>query len=540
MTTLRTTIILLACSLTLAAQGAVRLPSLLSDGMVLQRDVPNKIWGTADAGESITVRWQKKTYTTTADDNGAWSVLLPATKAGGPYALLVGDQQVSNILVGDVWLCSGQSNMELPVSRVTDMFADEIAAYENDKIRQVIVPREVNFHAPQDDIAAAAWHPATKEYVMSFSALAYFFARALYEKTGIPVGIINAAWGGTPIEAWMSEEALAAYPQYVNAKKIYDDDAYCEQIKDVERKSYARWSGVLYATDEGRQATPVWYDATLDDSNWQTIGMFDKEWGSNGRSAGGGSHWLRQTVTLSKEWDGTAATLRLGCIVDADSVYVNGRFVGSTGYQYPPRIYAIPAGLLHEGDNNITVRIISNGAHPSFVPEKPYKLVRQTADGSSDEVPLSTTWKYHLGTAMPNAPGSTFFCYKPICLYNAMIAPLRHCALSGVLWYQGESNVGRRNEYAALLTTMMADWRQTFNNDTLPFYIIELADFLAKDDTWGRQAWAAMRVEQGRAAAQTDNAYLIKNDDLGEWNDIHPLDKKTLAGRIIEKMYEEK
>ena len=261
--------------------------------------------------------------------------------------------------------------------------------------------------------------------------------------------------------------------------------------------------------------------------------MFSRTWGNNGLNPIAGSHWLRQNVEIPQTWSDKEVTLRLGCIIDADSVYVNGTFVGTTGYQYPPRIYRIPAGTLKPGVNNITVRIISNGGQPRFVQEKPYKLICD-----NESIDLKEEWKYRLGTPMPSAPNMMFFCYKPVCLYNAMIAPLQHYTLRGTVWYQGESNVSRRNEYATLLTTMIADWRRTFGQPESPFYIVELADYLSKEDISGRKAWAEMRLEQAKAAQATPNAFLIRNSDLGEWNDIHPLDKKTLGNRVADKVLE--
>ena len=257
------------------------------------------------------------------------------------------------------------------------------------------------------------------------------------------------------------------------------------------------------------------------------------DWGTNGLNPINGSHWFRKEVEVPQDWDGKEATLRLGCIVDADSVYVNGTFVGTVSYQYPPRIYTIPAGVLKAGKNTVTIRLISNNGYPHFVKEKPYKIVC-----GNEEVSLQGEWKYRLGASMPPAPGMMFFCYKPVCLYNAMIAPLQNYSICGVLWYQGESNVDRRNEYAALLTAMIADWRNTFGNPELAFYIVELADFLSRDDVSGRQAWAEMRKEQAKVAETNRNTRLIRNSDLGEWNDIHPLDKKTLGQRAAESALE--
>lgn len=514
--------------------GKVVLPTVIGDNMVLQRDAEVKLWGRADAGETVTVQYvNKKRYTTQADGEGRWTITLPAVKAGGPYKLQINDITVDNVLFGDVFLCSGQSNMELPVYRVTDMFAEEIAAYENPMIRQIAVPQTVNFKEPQEDIAPAEWKLLDRENVMGFSALAYFFAKELYARNGVPVGLVHSSWGGTPVESWMSDKALEPYPVYLNEKRVYEDDAYREAVKRLEGWNFARWNEALDAADEGLNKEQPWFSAELDDSGWRTVDMFGRDWGNNGLNPTAGSHWLRKSVTIPAEWEGKEATLRLGCVVDADYVYVNGVFVGTTGYMYPPRIYKVPASVLHAGENVVAVRVVSNGGQPSFVKEKPYKIIC-----NGDEVSLEGEWKYRLGAPMPSNFGMTFFHYKPVCLYNAMIAPLAGLAFKGAVWYQGESNVGRRNEYADLLTAMMADWRETFDAPQLPFYIVELADYLPKEDVWGRKAWAEMRAVQAEAAERDGNAVLIRNSDLGEWNDIHPLDKKTLGIRVAEAVAE--
>ena len=539
--------VLLCLCATSMVNAKVKLPALISDGMVLQREQPIKVWGTADAGESVQVKFLKNatptgvkggklkaTSTPKTKKNGQGPPPLPAMKPGGPYILQVNDIELKDILVGDVWLCSGQSNMELPVSRGTDMFRDEISAYENTNIRQLKVPNIFNFHAPQTDLPDyVAWKPLTQENVMNFSALGYFFAKAMYEKNNIPVGLINSSWGGTPVEAWISEEGLKEFPKYINDKRQYEDDAYLKSIKQTEGFSFYRWNTSLYRGDAGLHEATPWYAANYNDKDWKTVDLFSTDWGTNGLNPINGSHWFRKEVEVPQDWNGKEATLRLGCIVDADSVYVNGTFVGTVSYQYPPRIYTIPAGVLKAGKNTVTIRLISNNGYPHFVKEKPYKIVC-----GNEEVSLQGEWKYRLGASMPPAPGMMFFCYKPVCLYNAMIAPLQNYSICGVLWYQGESNVDRRNEYAALLTAMIADWRSTFGNPELPFYIVELADFLSRDDVSGRQAWAEMRKEQAKVAETNRNTRLIRNSDLGEWNDIHPLDKKTLGQRAAESALE--
>lgn len=517
-----------------AVRSEVKLPALIGDGMVVQRNQPVKLWGTAEPGEKVTARLStsKKTYTTEADTEGNWKMALPTLPAGGPYTITVNEREIKNVLSGDVFLCSGQSNMELPVNRVTDMFADEVAAYENGSIRHFLVPQVTSFHGPLTETAAAEWKECNAANVMNFSALAYFFAKDLYDTTGVPVGIINSSWGGTPVEAWISEGTLSAWPEKVAQKKIYEDDGYRERSKKLEGENYYRWNSELDSTDPGLTSDVKWYAENADDTDWAPVDLINTKWGRdyerNSWRPVNGSHWLRRHINLTPEQAQGEAILRMGCIEGADSAYVNGKFVGTVGYQYPPRIYKVPAGTLKAGDNVVTVRVISGNGEPKAVPEKPYKLL--TANG--DDISLEGEWKHRTGKRMPQGPGMIFWHYTPVVLYDAMVNPLFNYPVEGVVWYQGESNVGNREEYYDLLKAMMADWRAGYDNETLPFYIVELADFLHPSDTGGRQAWAEMREQQARVADSDGNATLIKNSDLGEWNDIHPLDKKTLGGRV--------
>lgn len=535
-------VLLGAGSLAQALQAEVRLPQIISDGMVVQRDRPLTIWGTADPGESVTVKVIKgKSATVTADESGKWRAELPALKTGRTYTITVGDKTISNVAVGDVLLCSGQSNMELPVSRVTDMFADEILEYRNPAIRQFLVPKEFDFDAERSDVSPTAWKSVDDD-VMSFSALAYFTAKAINGQTGLPVGIINASWGGTPVESWISENALADYPYYLNQKALYSSEAYRNAIKEQEWRNYQAWNSVIDAADPGLKDPKKYYSPELNDSGWEEIDLLSTSWATDGMNPVNGSHWFRKTIEIDAAHAGQAATLRLGCVVDADSVWVNGRQVGFTSYQYPPRIYPIPEGLLKEGKNTIAVRLISQNGTPHFVAEKPYKIIfgkRPYAlygQTCPDEISLEGTWRYRQGAPMPAGPAMMFYCYMPCVLYNGMISPVIGYPVRGAVWYQGESNVGRSNQYPALLETMIADWRKASGDADMPFYIVELADFLHKDDRGGRAAWQTMRERQAEAAEETPGATLVRNSDLGEWNDIHPLDKKTLGQRVAEKI----
>ncbi len=441
----------------------------------------------------------------------------------------VNDVTFSDILVGDVFLCSGQSNMEVQVSRVMDMFAGEIEGYENKEVRYVKLPYKFDFNEPQEDIPPIEWHSMTEPYIKDYAALCYFFAKLLYEKTGVPVGIVNSSWGGSAIEGWMSQEALKDFPYYLNKLAMYSSPELVPKIQEVEQLLGNAWRGALHCADAGLSDTVPWYATDCDDSEWETVDMFSGDWAMKDGRVISGAHWFRKTFDVPMSWQGKELTLRLGNMVDADSVYVNGTFVGVTYYQYPPRIYQVPANLLKAGENQITIRLTAGG-YPSFVKDKPYKLIC-----GEEEVDLQGMWKHRIGADMPGSPASTAFNCLPVGIYNCMIYPIRHFAFKGVVWYQGESNIGQWNIYADLLTAMIADWRKSFGNEDLPFYIVELADYLAPEDR-GREAWAKFRTAQADGANRNTNTCLIKNSDTGEWNDIHPQDKKTAAGRIVEAM----
>ena len=371
-----------------ASWGEVKLPVILSDGMVMQREKPLKIWGTAEANETVVLSFSKNAaptsskggklknkLSTVTNADGTWEIILPALQAGGPSVMQINDITLNDIYIGDVFLCSGQSNMELPVRRVAEAYEEEIKSYSNPLVRQIIIPKEFDFNAPQQDIKPAMWKELNQEKVMSFSAVAYFFAKELINTTNVPVGLINASWGGTPEEARMSEEAIQPFPLYLNDKRRYEDENYRKQIKAVEGQNFAHWNAALYAGDAGLQESTPWFATDYNDNDWEEVDILNPDWGTNGYNAINGSHWFRKDINIPDNWNGKEATLRLGCIVDADSVYVNGVFVGTTGYRYPPRIYKVPANLLKPGKNNITVRLISNGGRPEFVPEKPYKVI---------------------------------------------------------------------------------------------------------------------------------------------------------------------
>ncbi len=524
--------IIIGCAVAMAAavQAEVKLPAVLSDGVILQRDCPVEIWGTADPGEKVSVKVAGWSGQTAAAADGNWCVTLKPVKAGGPYTLEVNDLKVNDVLFGDLYLTSGQSNMELPVNRVLDFFRDEVAAYSNDRIREFKTPKEYAFHGPQSDVKPTKWKKAVPGESEKFGALVYFMAKELYERNGhVPVGIVNSSWGGSKIETWLSDKAVSRYPEMAARLHMAEDDLYRELLGKAEDRASYLWYTNMIKGDPGYKGIH-WASPALDDSAWEETELLGNEWGTLDGKPANGSHWLRRKFTVDASRASRPAELRLGCIVDADSVWVNGKFVGFTAYQYPPRIYQVPEGVLHEGENVVAVRIQSNAGTPNFVPEKPHKFI--FGDGS--EISLEGKWRHALGALMPAQPTRTDFFQNPTVLYNGLIGPMVHLPFRGVVWYQGESDVDIRNQYCDLMKTLIADWRETFDDPTLPFYIVELADFLHPSNTGGRAAWQEMRDAQRRAAEETDNAWWIRNGDIGEWNDIHPRDKKTPGRRVAD------
>lgn len=514
-------------SFALLCEAKVKLPVLVSDGMVLQRDQNITIWGTADTGEQIEISFLKKKYRTIANSEGKWQVSLPPLKAGGPHTMKINDLEIRDILIGDVWLCSGQSNMELPIRRVLDLYADEVKDYGNAMIRYVKTPTAYSYHNPQTDIPTVSWIALTPENALSYSALCYFFAKELQENIHVPVGIINSSVGGSPIESWISEEGLQPYPHYVHDRDLHRSDEYVEKAGKLDHERRTLWNRILYKEDKGLHETHKWFDPAYNDSEWINTDLDNKSWNHEGLMPVNGSFWFRKEIDLPAHLTGKDGILRLGCIVDADSVFVNGSFVGTTAYQYPPRIYKIPGELLKQGKNNITIRLFSYSGQPEFVDDKPYKLVI-----GDDEIDLRKSWKYRLGVRMPAYQGVPSTQQKPTGFYNGMIAPLKNYAIRGAIWYQGESNTGRYHEYGDLLTSLINDWRTLWQQPELPFLIVQLPNFLRELPYPSDGHWAYMREKQQNVALTIPHTGLAVTIDAGEWNDIHPLNKKDIGHRL--------
>ena len=522
------------------ADAKITMPQLFQSGMVMQRGKAIPVWGKADAGETITIRFNKKEYTTTADANGRWRIYLPKMKAGGPYQMSVNEQTIDNIMIGDVWLLSGQSNIDVHIERVYPQYTTEVDNYENTNIRLFRVQNETSTHGVKDDIRPTSinWKPLNKQNAWPFSAVGYFLGKKMFEKNKVAQGIIVNSWGGTPIEAWISEDSLKAdYPMLIKKTQMYQSDNYVRAQMQANGAASQQWDAILNQNDPG------YADAACDDSQWTTVNQNNWMW------RGTGSVWLRQHINIDKEHAGKPARLLLGTLFDQDITYLNGKEIGHTYYQYPPRRYDIPEGLLREGDNVIAVRFINKYGAAHFIPEKPYMLCFGDDRLSQnpmpkDVIPLGAQWKMRVGTEMPQCPsGDVSLQNLPTTLYNAVLYPLAPYAINGIVWYQGESNTGNPAPYADYLKKLIGCWRNRWQDQQMPFVIVQLANYDGRQQTAFprpitpqpepvNSGWAQLREAQ-RTVAKTDaKAELAVINDLGETVDIHPLRKKEVAERI--------
>ena len=526
------------------ADAEISLPQLFQSGMVLQRGKLIPIWGKAAPGELVTVRFNKKQYATTADAHGSWRINLPKMKAGGPYTLTVGNHVLTNILVGDVWLLSGQSNIDVTIERVYPQYPQEIDSYENNDVRLFRVQNETDVHGVRDDIKPTSinWKPLNKENAWLFSAVGYFLGKRMQEKTNVPQGIIVNSWGGTPIEAWISNDSLERdYPMLVKRAQFFQSDDYVKSQTQTNMQADRQWQKLLQESDAG--ILQNWAAPDCNDTNWQSINQNDWSW------RGCGSVWLRQHIIINKEHAGKPARLLLGTLFDQDITYLNGKEIGHTYYQYPPRRYDIPEGLLKEGDNVIAVRFINKYGAVHFIPEKPYMLCFGDDRCSQnpmpkDVIPLAPTWKVNVGTELPNCPsGDVSLQNIPTTLYNAVLHPLAPYAINGIVWYQGESNTGNPAPYADYLKKLMGCWRDRWQDPQMPFVIVQLANYDGRQQSGFprpitpqtapmNSGWAQLREAQRTAAKADPRAELAVINDLGETVDIHPLRKKEVAERV--------
>ena len=501
----------------------VRLPKVFGSHMVLQRRKPVPVWGWADAGEKVTVTLANQTKTTKAGKNGQWRVSLDPMEAGGPYQLVVKGKKntvtFDDVLAGEVWICSGQSNMEWPlVASINGKEESKTANYP--QIRQLAVSKALSLTTASD--IAGEWTVCNPQTAPNYTAVGYYFAKQLQQDLKVPIGLINTSWGGTHSETWTSREGMNRDEDLRTvAAKL--PGTYQEVMKSGEeriRTLLQKQQGGLPTAAEAR----TFANADLNTSQWKSMNVpGDWEWG--GLPTLDGTVWFRREVMLPESGPIKNMTLNIGSVDDEDSTYVNGQFVGSTkGLR--ARAYTLPEGLLKPGRNVIAVQVIDRGGGGGLVgqPEK----IRLTGDNI--DLPLAGSWQYRVANINESSynPGPNTYATQ---LFNAMINPLVPYAIAGAIWYQGESNAGRAYQYRRTFPLMIQDWRQHWG-DEFPFLFVQLASFNAANGNSQRgSAWAELREAQ-TMTLQLPNTGMAVTSDIGEPGDIHPKNKKDVGNRL--------
>ena len=511
---------------------------LFQDHAVLQRDKPISIWGHATAGEIVSVSLGESTVSTESDATGRWSAVLPPMPAGGPHVLTAsgssGSQSVNDILIGDVFLCSGQSNMELPVLRASDSW-NEISTSAHPTIRMLTVAHAssptplLNFHDP------VAWQIAGPDTVADWSAVCFYFARELQKTVEVPIGLVHSSWGGSNIRPWLSAAALHAIGDYGSALKILS--LYSKDQSAAQNQFAGEWEHWWRVKSGDRAGTEPWNtplpSAASDAGEWHPAppGLGDwRDWSPPEFKEFTGLMWFRTKITLTAKQAKSTATLSLGSINQVDQTWINGKPVGNTFGYGTDRTYTLKPGMLRAGDNILVVNILStyggggfrNGGAPRSL---------QLAGG--DSFPLDDNWQYRVVPSTvgypPRSPWESVGGLST--LYNAMIAPLGPYGFRGALWYQGESNTGEPESYRGLLAGLMSDWRRQFGLE-LPFLIVQLPNFGAPPVTPGESGWAAVREAERQAVLHDPHAGLAVTIDIGDAHNLHPTNKQDVGRRL--------
>lgn len=507
----------------LAVNANVRMPLIFADGMVLQRNKPIPVWGWADANEKIVVHFNKQTKTVVADANGKWMVKLNSEKAGGPFVLSIkGKNQIvlKDVLVGEVWICSGQSNMEFQMYKLLDFETQKVQA-TNVMIRQFLVAQDLS-GTPKEALKDGKWTNATAENIKDFTAVGYFFAQKIYAELKIPIGIINTSWGGTCVETWTSREALANNNEFKNSVAHIPQvnmDAVFETYKKSLLDNIQKIQGFeVSLNNENQFKTP-----DFNDSKWPEI-KIPSLWENQQIGNIDGVVWMRKSIILTAQQAQQGAVLHLSKIDDEDVTYVNGVQVGTNKLWDAPRKYSIPSGVLKEGINVIAVRITDyTGGGGIYGDASDLKLTF-----NDSEIKIDGAWKFNVVQVKIAISPNSF----PSLLYNAMVNPLIPYAFQGVLWYQGEANVWRAHQYKRAFPLLIQDWRTHWGQGDFSFYFVQLSTF----DEFGGNSnkgsrWAELREAQSETL-HIKNTGMAVTTDIGNAKDIHPTNKKDVGLRL--------
>jgi sialate O-acetylesterase len=532
----------LAAALAPHAHADVRVPAIVGDHMVLQRDAKVRLWGWADAGEALRVRIAGQTLATTADAAGRWQVQLAPMPAGGPHTLEISGKNTlrfADILVGEVWVASGQSNMEFPVSRAADAVA-ETAAARFPRMRLFTVAKATS-PTPLDNMRGE-WTECSPETVGDFSAVAYFFGRELNRALDVPVGLIHSSWGGTPAEAWTSRGALSAEASLKPMIEALDRRLADPDATHAYERAVAEWEQKNVVVDTGNEGfARGWAGPELDATDWKPMTL-PQYWEKTGLDIDG-AVWFRREVTVPAEWAGKDLVLTLGAIDDFDTTYFAGVQVGATGKETPgywthQRSYVVPGSLVRAGQTVIAVRVFDRAGDGGFGGPSSAMQLDLAAGSGAQAISLAGAWRYQIERAVPSVtpdwgsqPAGLEDQNAPTTLYNAMIAPLTPFAIRGAIWYQGESNASRAFQYRTLFPSLIRDWRRAWGIGNFPFDFVQLANYMARRDQPGDSEWAELREAQAMALAMP-NTGMATAVDIGVADDIHPLNKQGVGRRL--------
>ena len=517
--------VLIAClSFIQFSFAQVKPAAIFSDHMVLQRNKPIRIWGDAAAGEKITVSLNGKIAKAKAGKDGSWQVNLPAMTHGGPYTLSVkGKNEVTfnDVLIGEVWLCSGQSNMEWIVKN-SDSATKEIANANYPQIRQIAVPKATSL-TPIKNIRSASWEICSPATVANFTAVGYFFAREIYQKLNIPIGLINSSWGGTHVETWTSSTAFFGDPEFASLKGKMP-----ENTDKIIAEKKAKMDELIRKTQPGlpsQNEVNQFSNTGLDDSQWKKMNL-PATWEYFGYPELDGELWFRKSFSIPADISAADARLELGMIDDKDSTFLNGVFIGSSSVYNEKRVYKIPAGLL-KNRNTLAVKVIDNGGGGGLYGggETMALYIGKTI------IPLSGEWSFLIEKVYNDGNSVNPNAY-PTLLYNAMINPLVGYGIAGALWYQGESNAGRADQYNTSFPLMINDWRNKWK-DSFPFYFVQLTHWQAGGGTSqnGGSSWAELREAQQKTLRLPYTGMAVITD-IGNTADIHPRNKQDVGKRL--------
>lgn len=507
-------------------QANIRLPQLFTSHMVLQRDRPIPLWGWADTKETITITFKGQTQTVVAGKDGTWRITLKPEPTGGPFDLsFKGKNQIvlQDILLGDVWICSGQSNMEWEVEE-TENAPQEIAHAQFPQIRHFKINKTLAI-VPQSDIPSGGWNICSPETVAKFTAVGYFFARELNQQLLIPIGLINTSWGGTMVETWISKEAFAQNPDFkdmIADLPVIDLDSLSKVKKAALNKHVLRLQGPFSDSSTISQ----WKNLNYNDSNWPTLNA-PGNWENQALGEFDGEVWLRKTFELDSAAHIKDALLHLAKIDDWDETYLNGVRIGGMDRYTFLRKYAIPAGLLQKGKNVIAVKVTDTGGGGGIWGDASDLFL------TMDQIQLSLAgaWKFQVANISLISHGIGPNDY-PTLLYNAMIAPLVPIGIKGAIWYQGESNAARAEEYQKSFPLLINDWRKRWNQGDFPFYFVQLASFKAQNGNSAHgSTWAELREAQTKTL-QLPHTGMAVTIDIGNPDDIHPRNKQDVGKRL--------